>query len=443
MEESKIVNEVAVHHMSKDYDDLKFKHEKGDEMPAKLRIPAELRNKVQTQYKPQSPTAQNYIRWGDNDALPASCLYAIEDSPTAKRCVEVIRKYVIGNGFVDDAINDTKLIRNKTGLKLLRMAAVNVSFFNAVAYRLIYNTNREIIDAYDFIDIEQVTFDQLRKINKNYWSFNPYFNRAEDTNQILPVRVWEESLTGEQIKQEIDNQLAVCQDGEQPFGILYLKFDATPITPDYPNISYYSGLECIQADAAFNKVALKKIRASGMPPILISRVGSENEAQRGKNGEMSVEERWLSILSNLTNPDNGQNVFYMRVKDMEQLPKIDILNTLEGIKDFSASNDMLQKNVCITFGINEILIGKAKPGQLGNVQEVKNISKETAENMKEYQLLIEEALNELFPAYFGRFEIAPRDIFNDTVDVAAAPNEINTTEQQLNTNQENGNADIA
>lgn len=378
-------------------------------------------------YVPKAASLYSYIRWGKTDAMPMEVVTAIEGSPVGKSAIELIKRYIVGDGFVDEELNNIPITRasETTFYELLRDLAECVAHFNGAAIRVEYPTNRPVRDVYDFIDLQVIPFTQLRAISPGYWAWHPYFNRVEYDGTIVGVKEWSKHMTTAELRAELARQKTIANEhtNNRPFGLLFTNFTGTPLLPQYPNMKWYAGLETLKADARFEAALLKDISASGMPRMVMTYIGSDAAESVSTNSQEAPVNKLRKQIKEACSVDTDINVILNVVPSQEQKPQIDVLNVNEGAKDVEAMRKVVTEQVCITMEVPQTLLGIAQAGQLGDIQEIKNRSREFEANRKLDQALIEKTLMQLYErdnTAGVSFAIKPRATFDQNTPEALA-----------------------
>lgn len=305
----------------------------------------------------------NYYWYGELDNLPNAIIAAVDNSGTATACVERLEQFIVADGFVAEGMDSVKANKLQTLAGLLEDLATNEVYFEGFALRLIFDNAGNIVKLYN-VDVKT-----LRRKTLTEFEFNPLmgeFDKRETETRIYPA--YDPERTPEERRRLIAKQ--VKNYGEQLGEILYVFRKGLGKYYDvYPIPRFYSSIEDVISDGKISRLDLRNISQGFRTPVIVSTgpIDDQNEDEDGKTAQDYFDEALQEFTGEEASP-----ILHLKGNTEEFKPTVTTINVAEILDQTDRASERIAKRVARLFSVPEVLIGVAKEGQLGNVQEVKN-----------------------------------------------------------------------
>jgi hypothetical protein len=306
--------------------------------------------------------SNRYYFYGEVDNLPNAIIGAVDNSGTATACVDRISQFVQADGFIAEGLDGVKVNARQTMLGLLEDLTLNEAYLEGFALRLIFDNEGNIVKLYN-LDIKT-----LRRKGKGF-EYNPLMGESGKT--AIDTRDYPEYDPGrapEERRRIIAKQ--VKQHGEQLGEVLYVFRKGLGLYYDvYPVPRFYASIEDVISDGKISRLDLRNISQGFRTPVIISTgpIDDQNEDEDGNTAQDYFDE----ALQEFTGED-ASPILHLKGNTEEFKPSVTTINVAEILDQTDRASDRIAKRVARIFSVPEVLIGIAKEGQLGNVQEVKN-----------------------------------------------------------------------
>jgi hypothetical protein len=137
----------------------------------------------------------------------------------------------------------------------------------------------------------------------------------------------------------------------------------------YPVPRYYASIEDLVSDGKISRLDLRNISQGFRTPVVISTgpIDDQNEDEHGKTPQDYFDES----LEDFTGED-ASPILHLKGSTEEFKPTVTVINLAEILDQTDRASERIAKRVARVMGVPDVLIGIAKEGQLGNVNELKN-----------------------------------------------------------------------
>ena len=331
--------------------------------------------------------ANDYYYYGELDNLPNTIISTVDNSGTATACVSRLEQFIKADGFVSEGLDEVKANKMQSLAGLLDEVAANVAYLEGFALRLIFNNEGKIVKIYS------LPVKTLRR-KADGFEYNPLageIGKIEKETRFFPE--FDPERTPEARRKLIAKQIK--QHGEQLGEVLYVFRKGLGRYYDvYPVPRYYASIEDLVSDGKISRLDLRNITQGFRTPVIISTgpIDDQNEDEDGKTAQDYFDE----ALQDFTGED-ASPILHLKGATEEFKPTVTTINVAEILDQTDRASDRIAKRVARVMEVPEILVGIAKEGQLGNVQEVKNQLALFALSVYKKQDLIKQAFDLLKP----------------------------------------------
>jgi len=329
----------------------------------------------------------DYYWYGELDNLPNAIISAVDNSGTATACVERLEQFVIADGFIMEGLDSAKANKKQTLISLLSEITLNDVYLEGFALRLIFNNIGQITKIYN-LDVKT-----LRRKGGDF-EYNPLMgevDKREGETRIYPE--FDPERTPEERRRLIAKQ--VKKHGEQLGEVLYVFRKGLGKFYDvYPVPRFYASIEDVISDGKISRLDLRNISQGFRTPVIISTgpIDDQNKDEDDKTAQDYFDES----LQDFTGED-ASPILHLKGNTEEFKPSVTVINIAEILDQTDRASERISKRVARIFSVPDVLVGIAKEGQLGNVQEVKNQLALFALSVYKRQSRIKEAFDLLKP----------------------------------------------
>lgn len=332
-------------------------------------------------------TVKNWIFYGYDNLFPNKLLRYINESGTAKTCVDKIAEYIEADGFVQPATILYQFNSEQKGDDFLTDIAQQVSIFGGFALLIRRNAFNEVKQA------EVLSLDKIRKDKDNAKKL--WYNKNIGTIQ-FQERDW--------IEYPLYDPKAVNVFEKYPQGEIAYFYKKSADNPHYPIPSYYAGIEDIISSAEISKMDLELALNGFMPSSLITFIGNPNQEISDKNG-MTYDEYYDEVLESFTGGIKDRDGLSGRfsllkfwASTKEEVPVLQSFDAKGILEAGNAKRDVINREVCRLFKVPPVLVGFSEATILGNQLALANSQKVLIDTVNPMQRFITDSLKTVFPA---------------------------------------------
>lgn len=331
---------------------------------------------------------QRYF-YGELDNLPNTIIATVDNSGTATACIGRLEQFIKADGFAQEGLDDVKVNARQSMAGLLDEVTTNVAYLEGLALRLIFNNAGQVVRIFN-VDIKT-----LRRVRDGF-EYNPLngeVGKAENETVFYPE--FDPERTPAERLALITDQ--VKKHNKQLGEILYIFRKGLGRYYDvYPVPRYYASIEDLVSDGKISRLDLRNISQGFRTPVIIS-TGPIDDQNKDENN-YTAQDYFDAALEEFTG-ENASPILHLKGNTEEFKPTVTTINVAEILDQTDRASDRIAKRVARVMEVPDVLIGIAKEGQLGNVQEVKNQMALFALSVYKKQDLIKQAFDLLKPLY--------------------------------------------
>ena len=351
-----------------------------------------------------------YYRWGTADNFPNTVIDSVNNSGTARECIDKLEMFIQGEGIKDQGwAKNTKANPHETWAKLLSQISLHLAYFDGVAIQVLYN-KAGLPARYYLIPIQHI-----RKRYDGDFIYDPTLGDEEgysiyrNQNRRI-VKPYGSCKTPQEARQMIAEQRAKY--GAQIGEFLYVYKGGLGLNYEhYPVPKYSAGLNDINADAGLSVSEESQVSNSFKGGVIIETENTLDRTQKDENGQTEYD-RFIMTSEAFCSPD-GSPVMLLEGIRKNGAGSVTTLNIQHQMDATEKATPRVGRKVCKLMGVPAILCGFETAGKLGE-------SKELVEHMKLFHLglkrkwaLKQEVLTALFPKIpTENFETEPIELFD-------------------------------
>jgi hypothetical protein len=348
----------------------------------------------------------DYYKFGEDDKLPNEIIRIINDSGTARACVDRLTQFTQGQGFVDATLAVSKSNAMQSYNSLLSDLCLNVSYLKVVSFRVMFDNQGQPSRLY------AVPSQLLRRRGARRFIYNDlmgyhHYRRGDDKKLMAydPTEPPAERL------KRIDKQIKDY--GEQFGDIVYYFRKGLGLYQDVYSVpSYYSGIDDIESDAGISRLEKRNVNKGWKTPIIIS-TGPIDKDVKDDNG-MTEYDKFEAVIEKFGS-NTAPVALHLEGATNEAKPEVKTIPIADIMDQTEKATERVGRKVCRHMGVPPVLVGFSTAGQLGNTQELKNTMELFALTVVDAQNLIKEALKLVFPD--KDWSITPLTIWNEAAKV--------------------------
>lgn len=216
---------------------------------------------------------EDTIKWGPDDALPLRIMDAVNRSPTASTCLDIMGNFIRGDGFTDPELEN--LIVDEEGTTLIDFHSQLVDYMkllDAFSVNIKVNQKGLITNAY-VIGPETVRFVKYQGTKVKAIKRNPYFGTSQylaENTCLYPVY---NPATSKEIIQSVE-------DPGKFEGMMYFWGAVKPPYKFYPVAKYWSAEKWIYVDAEIQTFHKSNLDNGFFQSALINIIGDPNQPSK-------------------------------------------------------------------------------------------------------------------------------------------------------------------
>jgi hypothetical protein len=366
---------------------------------ARVKITAD-RTKVKPRIDPKDLTDLQILSYDNDNLYPQRVVDIVNDSGTAKRCLNMYARFVMGQGAKDLDFYKTKI--NSKGLtvdKLIRKTAFSKGEFNGIAWHLNFNGLGEVTEVtpinFEYCRLGILTND-LKIAVYDDWGKTKRKNFKKTDVEFIDVYNPENALRQAELLGGIEHYKGQ---------ILYW----TPNGLEYPLTDFDAVLEDMITEAQTKRfkanTSAKNFLASH---ILIT---GKEEVKEDENGN-PIDADFAKTLEQFQGGDGSGTILWMERESNEEnieLQKVDIQD-YDGLYEYTENSS--RDNIIGAFNIPPVLLVRTS-GTLGTSNEISDATDFYNSFTSYDRLIIEELLKEVFSRFYenicpsGDYSILP------------------------------------
>jgi len=358
-----------------------------------------------------------YYRFGIDDNAINKIIESVNDSPTARMCVDRLNQFVFGKGFAKPELKEVFTSPN-----------VNLEQFTRDAIKYLNVTDGFVI-RHQFNNAGQsarkriIPIQYVRKRIKADDSPCDFIYREGLGDQVgtftnnfsdIIVPNWEvvRNMSPSEIRQMVDSQVKKYGYQIGAFQYVYIP-QVGQLYDKYPVPTHFSGMPDLRADAGLSLAEENAVSNSFKPQwiVVTPKLGRVRDADTGSSEYDDV----IDVIETASGPD-GANSILLETNSPE-LVKVIPLDSKGRVDEAEKTTDRIQKKIVRYFGLFPTLVGFDTAGKLGDNQEIVNKMKLLHITLEDRRKIVYEALED---AYIGSgekwtaadFELEPLNLFD-------------------------------
>jgi hypothetical protein len=353
---------------------------------ARVKITAD-KTKVKPRIDPKDLNDLQILSYDNDNLYPQRVVDIVNDSGTAKRCLNMYARFVMGQGAKDLDFYKTKI--NSKGLtvdKLIRKTAFSKGEFNGIAWHLNFNGLGEVTEVtpinFEYCRLGILTND-LKIAVYDDWGKTKRKNFKKTDVEFIDVYNPDQALRQAELVGGIEHYKGQ---------ILYW----TPNGLEYPLTDFDAVLEDMITEAQTKRfkanTSAKNFLASH---ILIT---GKEEVSEDENGKPIDDGGLATQLENFQGGDGSGTILWMQRESNEEnieLQKVDIQD-YDGLYEYTENSS--RDNIIGAFNIPPVLLVRTS-GTLGTSKEISDATDFYNSFTAYDRLIIEELLKEVFSRF--------------------------------------------
>ena len=361
-----------------------------------------------------------YWRWGTDDNFPNIVIDSVNDSGTARDCIDKLETFIAGEGIVDKEFLKKNANPQQTWEELLTQIDRQLAYFDGITLQVKYNRAGEPA-AYYCLPIQH--------IRKRYDGQFIYAEDLGDPSGFHLQRNWNRKIlppfgscgSPSEVRKMIAKQIA--EYGEQLGELLYIYIPGVGLNYEhYPVPKYSAGLHDINADAGLSLHEESQVANSFKAGVIVQTrpldktqiVPGTGEGYNEDGDEIGGKTEYDMFTENMErfcSPD-GSPVFHIESITEDGQASVTPLNIQHQMDATEKATDRIGRKVCRLFGVPPVLIGFATAGKLGDTQELVHYMKLFKLTLKKKWQLKTKMFSALFPNIpTENFEVRPLELF--------------------------------
>jgi hypothetical protein len=352
---------------------------------ARVKITAD-RTKVKPRIDPKDLNDLQILSYDNDNLYPQRVVDIVNDSGTAKRCLNMYARFVMGQGAKDLDFYKTKI--NNKGLtvdKLIRKTAFSKGEFNGIAWHLNFNGLGEVTEVtpinFEYCRLGILTND-LKIAVYDDWGKTKRKNFKKTDVEFIDVYNPENALRQAELLGGIEHYKGQ---------ILYWTSNGL----EYPLTDFDAVLEDMITEAQTKRfkanTSAKNFLASH---ILIT---GKEEVKEDENGN-PIDADFAKTLEQFQGGDGSGTILWMERESNEEnieLQKVDIQD-YDGLYEYTENSS--RDNIIGAFNIPPVLLVRTS-GTLGTSKEISDATDFYNSFTAYDRLIIEELLKEVFSRF--------------------------------------------
>jgi hypothetical protein len=336
-----------------------------------------------------------YVKYGQNDTLPNEIVEIVNNSGTATACAQRLMQFIKADGFKDLYTGQRYANKDQTFDQLLTEVVENKVYLNGVAFHLFFN------NAGGISEIKAVPIPWIRIKDDDHFIVNPLMGEhGKSTGQDKTIRRFDPNEDVNARRARIIEETKKNK-GKQK-GELFYAFPKR-IGRNYhlyPAPYYMAGLDDIIADGKASTLELTEVMQGWRSHVVISTswmddVNTIKDSEGNDTGVTELSKFKDGIMQSLG--EDGSTVLLLMGKTPEEMPKVTVLDSDKIGASSTEATKRIGEKVCRHFVVPKILVGFSDSGQLGNVNEIKNMMDLFYISIINHQNFVTETFNTLKP----------------------------------------------
>ena len=335
-----------------------------------------------------------YYRFGRNDNVPNQLIEGVNDSPTARQCVDRLNQFVFGQGFVKPEVGLMKVNPRETLNDFSRKCIEYLNYTEGFVIQHKFDNAGRSARKY-VVPMQYVR----RRVSGDFIYREGLGDEAGTfqhsmTNKIVPN--WDvcKLMSPKEIRDMVQRQ--VQKHGEQIGCFQYVYIPRVgQLYNQYPLPALFIGLHDLRADAALSLTEESIVANSFKAQVVIT--GPQLDRNEKDEDGLTEYDRVLGEINRFTSPD-GSSVMYLEINNDEaKQVQVTAIAGKDRMNETEAATVRIAKKIARHFGVPPIIIGIDTAGKLGDNQELVN-------KFKLFNLTLEDTRNVFYKGMGDCFE---------------------------------------
>jgi len=347
----------------------------------------------------------NRYDYGINNLLPNELLLAIESSVTASSCRETKSTFIKGKGLADATVASMKINASQTANQIVGELADFAGIFRGVALKVIYNVLGKPYRVY------ALEFENVRATDDGGYYVNDELANGKDVKKDRVYMDVFDSHESEQSRlRRVTQQIE--EYGYQVGDIVY-HYEQKAGQKIYPKPVAWAAMEEIESDAALGRLDWRNVKKGFRPDAILTTIGAFDDVEKDESGK-TEQQHFDKALEQFCGED-ASPILNITVGKKEEAPELITFDSEKLLNATTEAVDRVGRRVCRGMEVPTILIaGFARASQLGNNNELINTMKLFSLTSLDYQRLISQSLETVFPQF--DWTIEPLELIEEVPD---------------------------
>ena len=335
-------------------------------------------------------SAKGWWYFGETDDLPNIIIEGINNSGTATQAIKRKKQFIQAEGFKCEITANVPVDKKgNTFNGLLEDIVENTVKMEGFALNLFFNSEGKIAS------IKSVPIPWIRRKDDDHFVINRLMGEQNyRKTQDIVIREFDPredyAVRAARIKAETKKNK-----GKQIGELFYCFQPKLGRNYDiYPVPSYYSAFDDIVSDGKISTLEMRNIVQGWRAPIIIT-TGQIDDINLDENDQSDLDKFNESIEEFLG--EEASPVMHLMGRTPEETPQVTTIDMKEIVDMTEKATLRVGEKVARLLGVPPVLVGFAKAGQLGNVQEIKNMMTLFYLSIKEWQEWITRKLEVIQP----------------------------------------------
>ncbi len=261
-------------------------------------------------------TSKQIINYGLQNDFPIKLAETVEKSPTGQSNIAVIQKFIKGQGFNNDAINDFQINKEQFFIGFHSDVADQMGLFEGFSIRTTYDKKTFALKSAHALQFQGARFQIQNKDGSiDNIFFNPWYGTVEyDIKHTRIYPVFEPEAVQKQIKVKLKySNITQNFQGQ----CLYVG-QTTPTSPFYPRPGYWSAKSWLRCDWMIGEFHENNINNNFLLGFIVEMIGDPNapsthpddietnETTKEESSKRTIGERFdLDMQESLSGAING------------------------------------------------------------------------------------------------------------------------------------------
>jgi hypothetical protein len=325
------------------------------------------------------------IEYGEGNLLPSQIMAVFLASPTARRCLKKLKKFIQADGFASNAAGAVLVNPKQRANALLPLLAWDLSMLSGFVLKVKYTLHGEIGEIY------HVPLHTVRRLDDGRFLVNPTLGSAKVDNS---KNTYHSSFDNSPAA--VQAVMAEYERTKVQVGQIMYVFEENSAHPYYPEPDAWAGKEDFESDIEIKIADYNAIKHRVKPNVGIYIPGEYDEDTKDEHGNTELDDL-IEEVRMLTDPDGTGDaaMFFGATKD--DAPQLLEMDSMKSTLSMDAKSETIRKRICSHIGVHPVLIGLDTAGKLGNTQELLNSIQLMQQEVLDAQGMIQQTFDVLLP----------------------------------------------